>query len=165
MNLSTEFSALESNALYRSVLKISGKYPIVGYYTYTPSNIGDEASYHLLDSNILSDELVLPHQAGNSSTFWTKVGICNPGSSSVKVTMKPYDATGLVIPGSVKAITLGPGAYNVFLVSQKFGEAASRIAFIKFQSNSGSIGGYYLFGNIKDNRLSYEMLTGANMHE
>jgi hypothetical protein len=165
MNLSSEFSILESNALYRSVLKISGKYPIVGYYTFSAPNVGDEASYHLLDSNTLSAKLVLPSQAGDSASFWTKVGICNPGSGSVKVTMRPYDAAGLAISGAAKTISLGPGAYSVFTLSQKFGEDASRIAFIKFQSNSSSIGGYYLLGNMKDNRQSVEMLAGANMHE
>jgi hypothetical protein len=165
INLSEQFAMLETNALYRSVLKLSGKYPIVGYYTYTPNSVGDEAGYHLLDSNIFSKELVLPRQAGDSgAAFWTKVGLCNPGSGSVKVTMRPYDDAGHVIAASIKTITLGAGAYSVFLVSQKFSEAASRIAFIKFTSNGNPIGGYYLLGNMNGNTMGYDMLTGANMH-
>lgn len=164
MDLSSEFGKLEGEALYRSVLEITGQYPIVGYYTYSPPYGGDEASYPLLDSKEFNNELLLPHYAGSGGAFWTGVCVCNPSGDSINVVMEPVDNSEKIISDGVKTVSLGPGAYDVFTVDQRFGEAASKISFIKFHSTNGSaIGGFYLYGNMKNGVPSVEMLSGANM--
>ncbi len=165
VDVSSPFGKLEGESLYRSVLEITGQYAVVGYYTYSPPYGGDEASFPLLDANSFAGELVLPHQAGDQGSFWTGAGVCNPSTRTVEVTASPYNHDGVKMQEAVEKISLGPGAYDVFTVSSKFGENASRISFIRFQSNNGPIGGFYMFGNIKDNRQSVEMLAGANLRK
>jgi hypothetical protein len=60
----------------------------------------------------------------------------------------------------VLSVNLDAGAYDVFDVASRFGEAESGISFIKFRTegDSGAIGGFYLYGN-----RGNQILSGANM--
>jgi hypothetical protein len=163
INLSSEFGKFEGDPLYRSALEIAGKYPITGYYTYSAPSSGDEANMPLLDENDFKNELVLPHYAGKGGYFWTSVCICNPNDYSITVTMDPYNDSGNMIDGAEYTETLNPGAYDTFTIPAKFGDVSSDIAFIKFTTQEGLLGGFYLYGNTKNGVVSSEMLSGANM--
>lgn len=143
-----------------SILEITGRYPLVGYFTYSTLNGKDAASYPLLDDSHFKGALSLPHYAGNDGYWWTGVVVCNPSYIAVKVRIEPYDRAGNLMEGCVKSVNLDAGAYDVFDVASRFGAAAPGIAFIKFRTegDSGSIGGFYLYGN-----AGLDILSGANM--
>jgi len=150
--------------LARSVIEVSGQYPIVGYYTYSPPYGEDEASFPLINDDMLKNKLVLPHNAGYDGSFWTGICILNPNNYPVTVSVTPYDDAGRPMENLVMPISLGVGEKETFTVQSKFGGSTSDIYFITFEENTlAPIGGFYLFGNIVDGKLSVEMLSGANM--
>ena len=146
--------------LYHSILEITGRYPMVGYFTYSTPNGKDDASYPLLDDTHFKSTLSLPHYPGNDGYWWTGVVVCNPSSFAVTVRIEPYDRDGNLMEGRVISVNLDAGAYDVFEVASRFGEAASGISFLKFRTegDSGAIGGFYLYGDSGNH-----ILSGANM--
>ena len=146
--------------LYHSILEITGRYPLVGYYTYSVPDGKDNASYPLLDDSFFKGALSLPHYPGNDGYWWTGAVVCNPSSFAVTVRIEPYDRDGNLLEVRVISVNLDAGAYDVFEVASRFGESASGISFIKFRTegDSGAIGGFYLYGN-----AGCHILSGANM--
>jgi hypothetical protein len=165
INLSSDFGKTQGEPLYRSILEISGKYPVAGYYTFSPSTGGDDASFPLLDENALKSELVMPHYAGGDR-WWTGVGICNPNVNSVQILITPYDRNGDAMEALVETIQLPSGAYDVFNIKMKYGGDAADIAFMKITSadpEDALIGGFYLYGNKYNTYGVVKSLSGANM--
>ncbi len=163
IDLSAQYGGAGGNTFSWSILEVCGQLPIVGYYTYSPPYGYDEASFPLMDQSMFKSDLVLPHYAGQGGYFWTGICICNPNADSVSVKIQPYDNKGEMDEGSVTTISLDAGAYEVFTIRSLFGETVSKeIAFITFQAQE-PIGGFYLFGNMKDGKPGVEMLCGANM--
>jgi hypothetical protein len=160
LEIQDQFGKREGEPLYHSILEITGRYPLVGYFTYSTLNGKDDASYPLLDDAYFKSTLSLPHYPGNDGNWWTGVVVCNPSSFAVKVRIEPYDRDGNLMEGRVISVNLDAGAYDVFEVASRFGESASGISFIKFRTegDSGAIGGFYLYGNSGD-----RILSGANM--
>jgi hypothetical protein len=160
LEIQDQFGKREGEPLYHSIVEITGLYPLVGYFTYSTLNGGDDASYPLLDDTHFKSTLSLPHYAGNDGYWWTGVVVCNPSSFAVKVGIEPYDRDGNLMEGRVISVNLDAGAYDVFDVASRFGESASGISFLKFRTegDSGAIGGFYLYGDIGN-----QILSGANM--
>jgi hypothetical protein len=161
LEIQDPFGKREGEPLYHSILEITGRYPLVGYSTYSTLNGKDDASYPLLDDTHFKGTLSLPHYSGNDGYWWTGVVVCNPSAvAAVTVRIEPYDRDGNLLAGSVLSVNLDAGAYDVFEVASRFGEAASEISFLKFRTegDSGAIGGFYLYGD-SGNRI----LSGANM--
>jgi hypothetical protein len=161
LEIQDQFGKRAGEPLYHSILEITGRYPLVGYFTYSTLSGTDDASYPLLDDTYFKSVLSLPHYPpGNDGSWWTGVAICNPSSFAVNVRIEPYDLGGNLLEGRVISVNLDAGAYDVFEVASRFGESASGISFLKFRTegNSGAIGGFYLYGN----RGNY-ILSGANM--
>lgn len=160
LEIQDQFGKREGEPLYHSILEITGLYPLVGYFTYSTLNGGDDASYPLLDEAHFKGTLSLPHFAGNDGYWWTGAVVCNPSSFAVKVGIEPYDRDGNLMEGRVISVNLDAGAYEVFDVASRFGEAASGISFLKFRTegDSGAIGGFYLYGD-RENHI----LSGSNM--
>jgi hypothetical protein len=167
IDLSSDFGKTEGEPLYHSILEISGKYPISGYYTFSPSQGGDDANYPLLDESAFKSELVMPHHAGGDGRWWTGVGIFNPNQIPVQILITPYDLNGEEMEELVETVELSDGAYDVFNVGMKYREDASDIAYMKMTSVEpvgALIGGFYLYGN--ENNAEYgvvKSLSGANM--
>ncbi|MBC2714672.1 MAG: hypothetical protein HF978_05115 [Desulfobacteraceae bacterium] len=164
IDLTSEYGRFDGEPA-RSMLEITGQYPVVGYYTYSPPYGKDEASFPLINDDMLKSKLVLPHYAGQGGHFWTGICICNPNNYPVTVSVQPYDGNGRAGEDlMMTTMSLGAGEKEIFTVRSKFGDSASDISFIEFEENEQApIGGFYLFGNIKNGKLSVEMLTGANM--
>jgi len=161
LEIQDPFGKREGEPLYHSILEITGQYSLVGYSTYSTLNGKDDASYPLLDDTHFKGTLSLPHYPGNDGYWWTGVVVCNPSAvAAVTVRIEPYDREGNLLAGSVISVNLDAGAYDVFEVASRFGEAASEISFLKFRTegDSGAIGGFYLYGD-SGNRI----LSGANM--
>jgi hypothetical protein len=160
LEIQDPFGKREGEPLYHSILEITGRYPLVGYFTYSILNGKDDASYPLLDDNHFKSTLSLPHYPGNDGYWWTGVVVCNPSSLAIKVRIEPYDRDGNLMEGRVISVDIDAGAYDVFEVASRFGESASGISFLKFRTegDSGAIGGFYLYGD-RGNHL----LSGANM--
>lgn len=160
LEIQDPFGKREGEPLYHSILEITGRYSLVGYFTYSTINGKDDASYPLLDDTHFKSALSLPHYAGNDGYWWTGVVVCNPSAAAVTVRIEPYDRDGNLLAGSVLSVNLDAGSYDVFEVASRFGEAASQISFLKFRTegDSGAIGGFYLYGD-SENRI----LSGANM--
>jgi hypothetical protein len=161
LEIQDPFGQRDGEPLYHSILEITGRYPLVGYSTYGTLNGKDDASYPLLDDTHFKGTLSLPHYSGNDGYWWTGVVVCNPSAvAAVTVRIEPYDRDGNLLAGSVLSVNLDAGAYDVFEVASRFGEAASEISFLKFRTegDSGAIGGFYLYGD-SGNRI----LSGANM--
>ena len=160
LEIQDQFGKTEGESLYHSILEITGRYPLVGYFTYSGVNGEDDASYPLLDDTCFKDTLTMPHYPASSDYWWVGVGVCNPSFFAVTVRIEPYDNDGNLIEESIARLNLGAGAYEVFAVRSMFGEASSEISFIKFctEKPGGAIGGFYLYGDRK-NRI----LSGANM--
>ncbi|MCP4344408.1 MAG: hypothetical protein GY795_02655 [Desulfobacterales bacterium] len=157
LELQDQFGGRPGDPFYHSVLEIKGEYPVTGYYTYSTTDTGqDEASLPLLDENDFSEQLILPHYAGNDGYWWTGAGIFNPSSFSVSVRIEPYDNNGNLMDNIVKYMNLSSGAYEVFEIGAFFG--GSGISFLKFRTQEGVIGGFYLYGG-----NSNKLLCGANM--
>lgn len=154
------FAKPAGDPLYHSALEITGLYPLAGYYTYNVPGRTDNASYPLLDENAFKNVLHLPHYAGNSY-WWTGVVICNPLTVAQMVRMEPYDLNGNLMADRVQTLNLNAGAYEVFDVKARFGQAASTLSFMVFRTEnaSGAIGGFYLYGNHKNKNI----LSGSNM--
>ncbi|MCX5823849.1 MAG: hypothetical protein NTY86_10185 [Deltaproteobacteria bacterium] len=160
LEIQDPFGKREGEPLYHSILEITGRYPLVGYFTYSTINGTDYASYPLLDDTHFKSTLSLPHYPGNDGYWWTGVVVCNPSAVAVTVRIEPYDRDGNLLAGSVISVNLDAGAYDVFEVASRFGEAASGISFLKFRTegDSGAIGGFYLYGD-----SGSRILSGANM--
>jgi hypothetical protein len=161
LEIQDPFGKREGEPLYHSILEITGRYPLVGYSTYSTLNGKDDASYPLLDDTHFKGTLSLPHYSGNDGYWWTGVVVCNPSAvAAVTVRIEPYDRDGNLLAGSVLSVNLDAGAYDVFEVASRFGEAASEISFLKFRTegDSGAIGGFYLYGD-----SGSRILSGANM--
>jgi hypothetical protein len=160
LEIQNQFGKRAGDPLFHSILEVTGRYPLVGYFTYSNPNGTDDASYPLQDDTYFKSTLSLPHYPGNSGYWWTGVVVCNPSSSAVTVRIEPYDRNGNLLEGRVISVNLDNGAYDVFEVASLFGESASGISFIKFRTegDSGAIGGFYLYGD-SGNRI----LSGANM--
>jgi len=161
LDIQDQFGKREGEPLYHSIVEITGRYPLVGYFSYSPSNGQDKASYPLLDDSSLKSALSLPHFPGdNSGYWWTGVVLCNPSLFPETVRMEPYDYDGNLMEGRVLTVNLEAGAYDVFDVASRFGEPAAGISFIRFRTegSSGAIGGFYLYGNRGNN-----ILSGSNM--
>jgi len=164
-----QFGKLPGNALYRSVLKITGQRPFTGYYTYhsTVIDTGDNAGFPLLDAASFKEELMLAHVPDNTGSWWTGVGLCNPNAYRVSLVAAPYDYDGMQMEGYEETITLKPGAYTVSTMADLFSDGLiPEISFVKFfpEDRSGAvIGGFYLYGNKKDGKGSVDSLSGANM--
>ena len=146
--------------LYHSILEITGRYPLVGYFTYSTLDGGDDVSYPLQDDTHFKSTLSLPHYPGNDGYWWTGIVVCNPSLYAETVKIEPYDHDGNLMEGSAISIHLDAGTYDVFEVASRFGESASAISFIRFRTegDSGVIGGFYLYGD-RGNRI----LSGTNM--
>jgi hypothetical protein len=160
LEIQDQFGKNAGDPLYHSILEITGRYPLVGYFAYGTPNGGDEARYPLLDDTHFKGTLSLPHYAGNDGYWWTGAVVCNPSAVAEKVLIEPYDRNGKLLEGRVISVNLDAGAYDVFDVASRFGDAASAISFIKFRTEggTGAIGGFYLYGNRGD-----QILSGANM--
>lgn len=160
LEIQDTFGKSDGEPMYRSILEITGRYPLAGYFTYSTPNGKDAASYPLLDETHFKSTLSLPHYPGNDGYWWTGVVVCNPSYFAVKVRIEPYDRGGNLMEERVMSVILDAGGYEVFEVAARFGKAASGISFIKFRTeeDSGVIGGFYLYG---DN--GYRILSGANM--
>jgi hypothetical protein len=158
LELQDQFGKYEGDPAYHSILEIQGEYPVAGYYTY--SSPSEEASYPLIDQGDFKRELVLPHNPSDTSYWWTGVGICNPSSYALTVSIEPYDSNGNLMESDMAWMSLDAGAYEVFTMWALFGEIAPEISFVRFrvEDEQGSIAGFYLYGN-----TSNEMLGGANM--
>ncbi len=157
LTLQDQFGKYSGDPLYHSVVKISGQYDFAGYYTFATPN--DTVSLPLLTGNDTSEELVMPHYAGNDGFWWTGIGIFNADSSSVTVKAIPYGKDGQPLAVSIADISLSAGAYDVFMGKNLVGEnLASDVSFIKFVSEGGNIGGFYLYGD-----WTNKLLSGANM--
>ncbi len=159
VDIQERFGKGAGDPLYRSILEITGRSPLVGYYTYTTGGL-DDASFPLLDDTRYRGSLSLPHYPGNDGYWWTGVGVCNPASQAQTVTVEPYDRSGNLLAGQVQTVTLAAGAYEVFEVGARFGQAAAEISFLKFRTegDTGAIGGFYLYGDAGN-----QLLSGANM--
>jgi hypothetical protein len=160
LEIQDQFGKREGEPLYHSLLEITGRYPLVGYFTYSTPAGKDDASYPLLDDSNFKSILSLPHYPGNDGYWWTGVVVCNPSSFPLQVRIEPYDSYGMLMEARVISVNLDAGAYDVFEVASRFGESASGISFIKFRTDgdSGAIGGFYLYGN-----RGNQILSGANM--
>jgi len=158
LELHDRFGKREGEPFFHSLLKISGEYPVAGYYTYTSPK--EEASCPLLDQSDFKEQLVLPHYAGSDGYWWTGVSVCNPGSFAVTANIEPYDNGRNLMEHIAEYVNIDAGYCEVFSVESFFGEAASELSFIKFrvEEDQGTIGGFYLYGNSTN-----EMLSGANM--
>ncbi len=166
IDLSSDFGKSQGEPLYRSILEISGKYAVAGYYTFSPAAGGDDASFPLLDENALKNELVMPHNAGGNR-WWTGVGICNPEGIPVQILITPFDRNGDTMDALVETIQLAAGDYDVFNVETKYGvDDAADIAFLKITAadpEDALIGGFYLYGNKYNTYGVAKSLSGANM--
>ena len=160
LEIQDQFGKREGDPLYRSILEITGQYPLIGYVTYSSINGKDYASYPFLDDTHLKRMISLPDYPGNDGYWWTGVVVCNPSGVAVTVKIEPYGHDGNLIEASVLSVPLDAGAYDVFEVGSRFGESAAEISFIKFRTegDSGAIGGLYLIGDSGNRALS-----GANM--
>ena len=160
LEIQDRFGKREGEPLYHSILEITGRYQLVGYFTYGIPGWIDDASYPLLDDTSFKGTLSLPHYPGNDGTWWTGAVVCNPSPHPVTVRIEPYDRNGNLMEGRVISVTLDAGAYDVFEVGARFGETASGISFLKFRTegDSGAIGGFYLYGS-----NGSQMLSGSNM--
>jgi hypothetical protein len=160
LEIQDRFGKREGDPLYHSIIEITGRYPLVGYFTYSTPDGNDDASYPLLEDSHFKNILSLPHYPGNEGYWWTGVVVCNPSPLPLQVRILPYDRNGMLLEGHILSVNLDAGAYDVFEVASRFGEAASRISFIKFRTegDSGAIGGFYLYGNSGN-----QILSGANM--
>lgn len=160
------FGKTEGDPLYRSILVITGTYPVAGYYMFSPPNGGDEAMYPLLDDTAFKNELVLAHNADDGGQWWTGVGLLNPNAYPVEIFLNPHDGAGLMAPDA-QTLTLKPGAYEVFTIRARFGKAAEEIAFMTFSAKDpvgAPIGGFYLYGNTGNRMIgNMKSLSGANM--
>ncbi len=76
LEIQDQFGKREGEPLYHSILEITGRYPLVGYFTYSTINGTDDASYPLLDDTHFKSTLSLPHYPGNDAATG------GPGSSS-----------------------------------------------------------------------------------
>lgn len=162
----SNFGKTEGAPLYRSILEITGERPIAGYYMYSPPGGGDEAAYPLMDAAAFRNELVLAHNADEGGRWWTGVGLLNPNAYPVEIFLTPHDGAGKMA-ADVQTLTLKPGAYEVFTIRARFGEAAADIAFMTFSAKdpvNAPIGGFYLYGNTGNRQIgNMKSLTGANM--
>ncbi|MCX5839673.1 MAG: hypothetical protein NTW71_14355 [Deltaproteobacteria bacterium] len=160
LDLQDQFGKRDGEPLYHSILEITGQYPLVGYFTYSTLNGKDNASYPLLDDTHFKSTLILPHYPGNEGYWFTGAVVCNPSSFAVQVRIEPYDRNGNLLEGRVISVNLDAGAYDVFEVASRFGEAASGISFLKFRTEGdvGAIGGFYLYSDSGNH-----ILSGANM--
>ena len=160
LEIQDKFGKREGEPLYHSIVEITGRYPLVGYFTYSTPDGKDYASYPLLDDSQFRSALSLPHYPGNDGYWWTGVVVCNPSSSPVTVRIEPYDHNGNLMEAYITPVNLDAGAYDVFEVASRFGESASGISFLKFRTegDSGAIGGFYLYGD-----RGNQILSGANM--
>ena len=161
LEIQDQFGKREGEPLYHSIVEITGRYPLVGYFTYNILDGQDDASYPLLDETHFKGTLSLPHYPGNDGYWWTGVVVCNPSAGAIKVMIEPYDRDGKLMEGQVISVNLDAGAYDVFEVASRFGEeSASLISFLKFRTegDAGAIGGFYLYGD-SGNRI----LSGADM--
>ncbi|MHB8910684.1 MAG: hypothetical protein ACYDAA_17560 [Syntrophales bacterium] len=160
LEIQDQFGKREEDPLYHSILEITGGYPVAGYVTYSTLNGKDYASYPLLDDTHFKRTLSLPHYPGNDGYWWTGVVVCNPSAVAVTVRVEPYDRDGNLMAGNVLSVNLAAGAYDVFEVASRFGDAAAGISFLKVrvEGDSGAIGGFYLYGDRGDH-----ILSGSNM--
>ena len=169
INATRQFGKLPGDALYRSILKITGQRPFVGYYTYhsTAFDTGDKAGFALLDEGVLKNELIMPHVPDNIESWWTGIGICNPNAYRIDIMAVPYDYDGAPMEGYEERIPLKPGAYTASTIADLFSSAlVPEISFVRFYPKDrpdAVIGGFYLYGNKKDGKGSVESLSGANM--
>ncbi|MFP4533529.1 MAG: hypothetical protein ACLFNS_12680 [Desulfobacterales bacterium] len=169
INATRQFGKLPGDALYRSILKITGQRPFTGYYTYhsTVIDSGDKVGFALLDEETVKNELIMPHVPDSAEKWWTGISICNPNPYRIDVTAVPYDYGGVRMDGYEENISLKPGAYMVSTAADLFSPALiPEISFVKLypkDSPDALIGGFYLYGNKKDGKGSVESLSGANM--
>ncbi|RJP35874.1 MAG: hypothetical protein C4548_16965 [Desulfobacteraceae bacterium] len=161
------FGKTEGDPLYRSILLVTSEHPMAGHYMYSPPGGGDEAMYPLLDDAAFKNELVLAHHADEGGRWWTGVGLLNPNTYPVEISLNPHDGTGSMAEYAAQTLTLNPGAYEVFTVRNRFGEAAADIAFMTFTAKEplgAPIGGFYLYGNTGNRTVgNMKSLAGANM--
>lgn len=165
IDLSSNFGDLVQTGLSRSILAISGDYPLAGYVTYAADN-GDAANYPLLNSEAFKTELIMPHAAYNNGRWYTGVGVCNPNVYPVTVLILPYDQNGQSLIGTGEYLNLESGAYEVFTVHNMFSGLAADIAFLKIRSmpDTAKIGGFYLYGNSAGQNLQpRKLVSGGNM--
>jgi hypothetical protein len=163
IDLSMDFG----NAANRSILEISGAYPLAGYIAHAENN-GDSAAYPLLTDDDFKTDLVMPHAAYGNGQWFTGVGVCNPNPYAVEVLAIPHNQDGQPMESIAEGLFLEPGAYEIFTVHQKFFKNAKEIAFLKFRSEEpegSKIGGFYLIGNsvTAQNPKSAALVSGGNM--
>jgi hypothetical protein len=162
----SEFGKTEVDPLYRSVLEVTAEHPLAGYYMYSPPNGGDEAAFPLLGDADFKNELTLAHHADEGGRWWTGIGLLNPNTHPVEITLTPHNGSGGQA-ADPQVLRLNPGAYDVFTIRNRFGTAAADIAFMTFSSADpvgAPIGGFYLYGNTGNRRIgNMTSLSGANM--
>ena len=161
----TDYFGVADGELARSILKISGELSIAGYYSYSPADGGDRASYPLMDTDDLGDQLSLGHYAGRGGYFWTSLCVFNPGETAIEIEIEPFDADGELMASDIQSIELAPGEYDVFKIRSRFApQTAAQLSFIKMVANSGrKIGGFFLYGNMKNGITGTDMLSGAHL--
>jgi len=161
-----DISADFAESAQKSILEISGRYPLSGYVAYAAEN-GDTAFYPLLCDDSFKTDLIMPHAAYNKGRWYTGVGVCNPSVYSVTVLVLPYDKNGQPMDSAGEYLTLDPGAYKIFTVHKLFSGFAADIAFLKIRSVDPvtvKIGGFYLYGNSDGQNLKpREQVAGGNM--
>lgn len=162
IDISSDFG----NAGDRSILEISGEFPLSGYVAYMAGK-GDASFYPLLNNTDFKTELIMPHVAYNQGRWYTGVGVCNPNDYRLSVSITPYDHNGqALIPMGIE-LSLDPGGYEVFTVHNMFPSLINNTSFLKIQAVDPSevlIGGFYLYGNAGGQNLApRQLVSGGNM--
>lgn len=148
IELQDYFGFLPGDPLYHSIVQITGQLPFVGYYLYQSTSESDKAKFPLISTDHLTNKLTMPHYPGTAGYWWTGVGIFNPQIASQQVQAKPYDQQGQIIPGQSRYLQIEAGGYDIFTIKSLFGESASSISFVTFETanDNDEIGGFYLYG-------------------
>jgi len=158
LNLHDLFETNPVGEYYRSILSVASDQPLSGYYAYKSIDYDDNVTIPLLEPTDFSSKLLLPHNTQNGS-WWTGVGLLNPGAGNITIMIKPYGKAGVLISELVHDVTLDAGEYYIFNMEKLFEEHVFDIAFVRFETEDSNniIGGFYLFGSKEDG------LCGANL--
>jgi len=100
LEIQDQFGKGAGDPLYHSILEITGRHPLVGYFTYSTLDGGDDVSYPLQDDTHFKSTLSLPHYSGNDGYWWTGIVVCNPSLYDETVKIEPYDHDGNLLEGS-----------------------------------------------------------------
>lgn len=143
------FGTTAADPYYRSILSVTSAQPFTGYYLYESLDYDDIITVPLLDDGDYSSTLVLPHNTQGNG-WWTGLGIVNPGSQNVAITIKAYGNNGEPLTGLEKQLSLAPGQYEKYNIALLFGEdRIGEITYITFETGNSSrkIGGFFMYGH------------------